>query len=466
MLKTSVERLDEGTVRLSVTVSSDEVDAAIERTYKRLSEQLEVPGFRKGKVPPRVIDNVVGNLRVLSEAQEEILNTTYARALDQEALRPMDKPDLDDPALPSEGKEYSYAATVPVRPELRLRSYENIRVIAPSTRATDEEIERQIEHTRDRFATLEVVERGIGPEDFALISFKGEIDGESFEGDSVEHYLYEFGSGQMPAEFEQQLIGAAAGETREVRFIIPPTSSRKEFVGKEAVFQVEIHEVKRKVLPELDDEFAQTAGFDTLEDMRAKIREDIEKQKKVMRARTIETEARRMLAANLEGDIPRAMVERRAGDIIRDFMNFVESQGVSPEAYTMQQGITLEDLEREFEAEALESVRVELALEALFRELGLVLTDEDLAKEFGSLAGGDIDKDEVRTRIEKAGMMSLIREQVMQRKAVEWLMENIEIIEEDELSDDGPDTSDGEDEPQGAEARSGSEADAGPSEEE
>jgi trigger factor len=445
-------------VKLSVTVPADTVDKAIATTYKRIANEVKIPGFRQGHAPPRVVDNLVGRERVMVEVQEVIVNETYPAALDSEDLRPIEEPDMGELDLPEEGEPYSYEAEVAVRPELTLSEYEGITVTVPPSEVTDEDVDAEIENLRDRLATLEEVDRGIESGDFATVSFDGRVDGEDFEGGTVENYLYEFGAGRMPDEFEEQLTGAHAGDERHVAFTIREGTANHEYVGKEATFDVTVHEVKAKALPEVDDEFALAAGgYDSVDDMRAQLREQAQQRKTAEHMRRVEVEARRALLANLDEDVPQAMVSRRTDEMVRDFFNRLESQGITPEQYSRQTGDDLETLSKEIEVMARESVATDLALEALFRALDLELTEDDVDAEMIEMAGGEGDPAEMRARFEEAGLIKVVQEQAMHRKATMWLLENVTVIESEDADErapraHAPDDATDEDEPDDTDA--------------
>ncbi len=434
-MKTIVETLEGSAVKLTITVPAEDVDAAIKDAYKRVSEKLRIPGFRKGKAPRPVIDNHVGRDYVLGEAQEVLVNATYGKALDAERIRPIANPEIDELDEVVPGEEYTYVAEVEVRPELTLTSLDGLSVeVAPGT-ASDKEVEGQINYVRDRFATLDLVDRGVEQTDFVLMSFVGKVDGEEYEGNAVDKYLYETGKGMMPAEFDEALLGAKAGEKVFVEFPIPDTSSNPEFIGKTATFDVEVHEVKAKILPALDDEFAATVGgFESYEAYADDVRAKLNQQKAIGYGQAVESGARAALAERLEGDVPESMINSTKEGMMRDFGASLESREMSFEGYLQMSGMTPEDLEADFKVQAENSVREELALEALFREQGFEVTDADLDDEIGKMAEtSSSSAEELRAKWEETGVISVLHEQIMHRKAVMWLMDekNVEVIEKE-----------------------------------
>ncbi len=433
-METSVERLEGNEVRLTVTVPAKEVDAAIESVYREFASRLHVPGFRKGRVPKPIIDTHVGRETILAEAQERIVERSYPRAIDAEGLRPIEPPDTGEMELVEPGQPYTYTARVVVRPELTLSSLDDLVVAAGPATTSDREIDAQIEYQRERFATLETVERPLERGDFALISFVGTVDGESYENNRVDHYLYETGRGLMPEEFDAALAGASAGDTVVAEFTVPEGSAEPDFVGKTARFEIEVHEVKGKVLPALDDEFAKMAGgFDALEEMREDLRRKLDAAKATGRAQRIELLARQLIASRLEGEVPESMVRSRADSLTRDFFQTLDERGISLADYVAMTGVTPEQIQADIRRQAEVRVREELALEALFRAKGMTITDEEMHAALLEFAGGDESRlEETRERLAEAGATPIVREGIMHEKALAWLLANITVTEDEE----------------------------------
>lgn len=439
-MKTSVEKLEGTTVKLTVTVPAEEVDKAIDGTYASVAKQVKIAGFRKGKAPRPVIDAQVGRDYVLAEATEELVNNSYPLAIDAEGLRPIESPEINDlePAKP--GEDFTYVAEVEIRPELTLSSYQGISVELPPSTATDREIASQLEYMAERFATLEpVTDRGVQVEDFVLLSFVGKVDGEDYEGNAVDKYLYEMSRGLMPIEFDRGLIGVEAGGQTHIEFPIPDTSANPEFVGRTATFDVTVHEIKAKVMPEQNDEFAENVGgFESMDALRADIREKMDAQKAVAQAQLKERESRSALATRLEGDVPEALIASRTNAMMRDFATGLESRGTNVEGYFAATGVDPAKLEEEIREQALASVREELALEALYRALDMEVTDEDIDEELRVIAGESQETpEELRKRWEEAGVMAALREQIQQKKAMLWLLDHVDVSEVDAPSADG-----------------------------
>jgi len=436
VLTTSVERLEGTTVKLTVTVPAKDVDSAIAEAYGRVGVKLRIPGFRKGKAPRPVVDNYVGREYVLAEATEGLVNDWYPQAVDAENLRPIDSPELDelDPVEP--GQDYTFALEVVLRPELDLDSYEGVKVEVPRREVNDADIDSQLDEIRERFASLEPVEdRGVQGDDFVLLSFTGYVDGETYEGNEVDKYLYEMGRGLMPVEFDQGIAGLKAGDETHVEFEIPDTSSNPDYVGKKAQFDVTVHEVKSKVLPPVDDDFASEMGFESAELMRADIRTRLDVQRLLAYNQAKEKAAREELAQRTPGEIPEAMIKGRAKSLETDFNTRLKDQGLTLEQYANMTGLTRETFDAEIAKDAEQQVREDLALEALFRKLGYEVSEADLDSELEDIANASKSTlEEAREKWQKMGLMAVIAEGVMHRRAVGWLMENVETTEVEETA--------------------------------
>lgn len=431
-MDTKFERLEGNLVKLTVTVPAADVDAAIDEAYKDLSGKLRIPGFRKGKIPRPVIDTHVGRDAVLAEAQEAVVDGSYARAVAIEGLRPIENPDMGELDALVAGEAFTFIAEIAVRPELTLTSLDNLVVAAGPAGVGDADIDAQIEASRERFATLEVAERGVEQGDFVLISFVGTVEGEGYEGNTVDKYLYETGRGLMPIEFDVALLGATAGDDVSTEFEIPDTSSNEDFVGKQARFEITVHEVKGKMLPPLDDEFAASVGgFDTLEELRADIRQKMESSRALARTQRIEITASQLLASRLEGDVPESMVQSRTSSMIRDFLENLDERKLPIQEYMAATGTTIDQIQADIAEQAALRVREELALEAAFRMQGLEVTEADVESALQEIAGEDGDVEKIRTDLEASDATPILVESIVHRKSMDWLLGAIEVTEDE-----------------------------------
>ena len=430
-MNSTVETLEGNRVKITVTHTADEVRDAISDAYTRIARKIKLPGFRPGKAPRPVIDTHVGHEAVLADALEELVEGSYPIALEELDLRPTERPDMGELDGIEEGEGHSYTAEVDVRPVLTITSVEDLVVSVPPTDTSDEEVDTQIDQLRERFATLEVVDdRGIELGDFALITFAGEVDGKTAEDLSVDKYLYEFGRGIMPEGFDDQLLGAKAGDERTVTITVPENAANPDYAGKQGVFKVEIHEVKAKVLPAVDDDFASGLGFETAVEMRADMRSRIENNKKAGRVRNIERAVRELVADRLVGEIPQSMIDGRKDSITEEFVESIGKQGYSVDDYLAQTGVSQQEFEFDMLNEATSRLREEFGLEALFRAAGLEFGEGELDHEIEVIATEEkTTPAEMRKRLIEAGVMPLIREQMMRRHAMRYLLDKAEVKE-------------------------------------
>ncbi|MDP3631401.1 MAG: trigger factor [Actinomycetota bacterium] len=432
-METTVERLEGNLVRLSVTVPASDVDAAIEKAYRDVSSKLRIPGFRAGKAPRPIIDSHVGPEAVLAEAQEDLVQFAYTVAIDAEGVRPIESPDMGELDSLVAGEPFTFVAEISVRPEFPLTSLDDLVVYTGPRETTDAEIEAQINHARERFATLETVERPVQADDFVLLSFVGTVDGETYEGNTVDKYLYEMNHGLMPEEFDAALSGASAGDEVVSEFMIPDESSNPEFVGKQARFEVTVHEVKAKVMPAIDDAFAASVGgFDTIDEMRNDIRKKFDESKAAGHVQRVELLARELIASRLDGEIPEVMIKSRVSTMTRDFFENLEERGITLANHVEATGVQVDQIQSDLAVQATVRVGEELALESLFRLKGMVVTEDDFHAAVLELAGGEPDGvEQVLQSISASGVTPIVKESIVHQKALEWLLANVEVREEE-----------------------------------
>lgn len=428
MFNASSEMLENNRVKLSVTVDAEKVDAAVKKAYQNLAKEVRIPGFRPGKAPRKMIEQVVGSDYALTDAAEHVINDIYPLALDAEKLRPVGAPEFADPADLEEGKEFEFVVTVEVRPELTLTDT-TVEVAMPPRETTEAEIDEQVEATRERMAGLQPAEdREIKADDFLTISFKSTLDGEEYEGSSVDHTIYELGKGQMPEEFEAAIVGAKPGDTVTAEFKVENTGANEEFAGKTIHFDIEIHDIKDKVLPELNDEFATMVGFETIAEMREEIRTYISSQKEQSYDRILDERIIAALAEKLEGEVPDAVLMSRRDALKSDLARMLEERKITLESYLEMVQISEEQYDIDLMMQASIEVSGDLALEALARKEDLFPTEEEFDAEFekvGQATG--MSKDEAKARWAEYGLMTSLADDMARAKALEWLRENATI---------------------------------------
>jgi trigger factor len=380
-VKTSVTELPESRVRVRAEVPPEEVERRVQQAARKLGRELRVPGFRKGKVPPPVVIRRLGRELVLDEALRSALGSWYADAIDEAGIAPIGEPDLNLPErLPAEGEPLSFSIEIGVRPRATLGRYKGLEVGRREPQVAEEQIDAELERLRERFATLETVERPAAAGDHVVIDYAGSVDGRPFEGGEARDQLVELGAGRLLAEFESQLLGARAGERREVEVTFPAEHpQRPELAGRTARFAVTVHEVKAKRLPELADDFAAEASeFDTL----AELREDIAARLRASDEHAIDHEFEQAVldaaVAEAKVELPAKLVHARAHELLEEMLDALARQGVSRESYLRITGKDEEQLAREAEPEAERALRREAVLAAIVEAEGISPSDDEL----------------------------------------------------------------------------------------
>ena len=433
MEHTNFETLADGKVQMTTTVPAAEVDKAIARVYRDASKKYKFPGFRPGKAPRSMVENLIGEEYARAMATDAVVNDTFARIVDRHGYRVIGQPDFDEDILVTEGEDFTYTVAFETRPQLTL-SDSSVSITMPPREATEKEINLQLDSIRQRFAQLKKARsRKIKSDDIVLLSFTSTVDGATYEGSTVENYAYHLGQSMMPPQFEEAIVGAKPGDTVNAEFTIEASEEDTEFAGKPIAFEIELHEIQEMVLPEVDDDLAVMSGFESADEMISELRSNIEGNKQnsydnVMRGRLTAA-----LAQNLEGEVPEELVEARAAFVKRDFEQMLGRNNLGIEQYLMMSGSTPEEFDSDVNNQARMGVTEELALEALAREKGFEATDDDVETELRILADeADIDVETARTRWENAALMTPMRDEIARRRALEWLVENstVEIDEE------------------------------------
>jgi trigger factor len=429
---TTTQELGDSRVRVDVEVEPKAVERELEGAARALGGDMKVPGFRKGKVPPPVVLQRMGREAVLDEAVRRSLPGWYGQAVLDAGIAVVGEPSVDLTELPGKGAPLSFSFEVAVRPAARLGDYRDLEVGRRQPEVSDEAVDAELERLREAQATLETVERPAAEGDFVVIDFNGTIDGEEFEGGQARGHLLELGSGQLIEGFEEHLVGAAAGEEREVRVSFPADYRAEHLAGREAVFATVVREVKEKRLPELDDDLAlEAGGFDTL----AELREDVRGRLADRDEHAIEHEFRE---AVVDAAVERASIEvsgelvhAKAHELWERTAQRLRTQGIDPARYLEMTGKSEEELIHESEPEAEQALRRESVLAAVVAAEGVEVSDEEILRslrEAATAPGGDPPSERKLERsLAKAkadGRAEALREDIAMRKAVDLLVES------------------------------------------
>jgi len=411
-------------------VIPEEIERSVQRTARAMGRDLRMPGFRKGKVPPPVVIQRMGREAVVDEAAREQIGRWYLDAIDAAGIHPVGDPKLDIGDLPPRGEPLTFSIEIGVRPMATLGEYKGVEVPKREPAADDEAVQGELDALRERSARLETVDEPAGENDFIVMDYRGTIDGVAFAGGEARDQLLELGSGRLVPGFEEQLVGAKAGDERTVKITFPDDYGAEELRGKEAEFAVTVNEVKRKELPELDDEFASdAAGFDTLDelkdDIRTKLRESDEGR--------VESEFREaVLDAVVDKatvEVPDTLVEARAREMWERMLHSLAHQGITRDVYLQMAGKAEEELLAEAHPDAARAIRREAVIAAVMEAEGIEASDGDVLDALEpSAAREGIQPEKLRERLEKSGRLDEVREDLAQRQTVAFLAEHAKPI--------------------------------------
>lgn len=425
-MSVQVENLEKNMAKLTIEVSAEELEKAIQAAYMKQKSQISLPGFRKGKVPRHMIEKMYGAEIFFEDAANMLINQEYPKAVDESGVDIVSRPTIDITQL-EKGKSFIFTAEVAVRPEVTLGKYMGVQVTKIDTSVTEEEVMAEIDRERESNARMITVEdRPVADGDTAVIDFEGFVDGVAFEGGKGENHSLVIGSHSFIDTFEDQLVGKNAGEEVEVNVTFPEEYHAAELAGKPAVFKVKINEIKAKELPELDDEFAQDVSeFDTLAEYKESVEKKLVERKEADAKRTKEDEAIQKIIDKSKMEIPDAMVDTQTRSMVDDFANRIAQQGLSMEQYMQFTGMTVEKMMEQMKPEALKRIQSSLVLEAIAKEENIEVSDEEVDEELKKMAemyGMEVEK--LKEYMGDAEKDSMKKDMAIQ-KAVDLIMENI-----------------------------------------
>lgn len=382
-----VEKMEKNMAKLTIEVSAEELDKAMQNAYLKARGKISIPGFRKGKAPRKMIEQMYGKGIFLEDAANALIPEHYSKALEECDLEIVSQPEIDvTQAEP--GKAFIFTAEVAVKPEVTLGEYKGVEVPKSETEVTDEDIDAEIKKEQEKNSrTVTVEDRGAENGDITTIDFEGFVDGVAFEGGKGTDYPLTLGSGSFIPGFEDQLVGAKAGDHVEVNVTFPEEYQAAELAGKAAVFQCDVKKVETKELPELDDDFAQDVSeFDTLAEYREDVKKNLtEKKEKEARAAK-ENAAVDKAIENAEMEIPDAMLNTQVRQMMNDFASRMQSQGLTMEQYFQFTGMTAEKMFEELRPQAVKRIETRLVLEAIAKAENIEISDEKLDEELAKMA--------------------------------------------------------------------------------
>ena len=421
-----VEQMEEkNMVKLVIESTAEEFEAGLNKAYNKDKNKISIPGFRKGKAPRKMIEQMYGAEVFYEDAANAIIPEAYATAAEESKLEIVSQPKISVVQL-EKGKPFIFAAEVAVKPEVELGEYKGIEVPKYSNRVTQKEIDAKLEEEQLKNArTITVEGRPVQDKDEVVLDFEGFVDGEAFEGGKGENYPLTIGSGSFIPGFEEQLIGAEPEKEVEVKVTFPEDYHAEDLKGKEAVFKCTVHEIKAKELPEIDDEFAaEVSEFDTLEEYKADVKAKIKEQKAADGKRNQEDQAVEQAVKNAEYEIPQPMIDTQTTQMVEDFAQRIQSQGITLEQYFQFTGLTAEKMMEDMKPQAIKRIETRLVLEAIAKAENIEITDEKVDEELAKMA--ESYKMEVEKLKEFMGEneKKQMKEDLAVQEAVTFLVEN------------------------------------------
>lgn len=419
-----VEKLDKNMAKLTIEAPAEAVEKAIQEAYKKNKNKINIPGFRKGKVPRQMIEKVYGAEVFYEDAANILIPQEYDKALEECGETIVSRPEIDVVQM-EKGKPFIFTAEVALKPEVKLGKYKGVEVEKAETAVSDEEVTAEIDKERERNGRIISVEdRAVKDGDMTVIDFEGFVDGVAFDGGKGEDHPLTIGSGSFIPGFEEQLVGAELGKEVEVNVTFPEDYQAEDLAGKAAMFKCTVKEIKEKELPELDDEFAsEVSEFETVDEYKEDVKKKLSEQKEAEAKRKKEDAVIEAIIADADMEIPEPMVDLQTRNMAEDYARRLSQQGLSLEQYFQFTGLTAEKFLEQMKPNALKRIQSRLVLEAVAASENLAASDEDYEKELENMAGMyQMEVDKLK-EIMGEGEEKQIREDIAIQKAVEFVTE-------------------------------------------
>ncbi len=424
-MKVNVEKIERNFVALEVEVDPVKLEEALNKAYRKISKKVNIPGFRKGKAPRVLVERHVGKEYLKEEALDLLVPEAYFEAVRESGIEPIDKPKVDIVQV-EENKPVIFKATVEVKPEVKLGDYTGLKVEKHKTEVTDEEVQAELERLRQRHAQLVNVEEGPAQSgDITVIDFEGFVDGVAFPGGTGTDYSLELGSGTFIPGFEDQLVGSAVGETREISVTFPDNYHSPELAGKDAKFKVEVKGIKRKELADLDDEFAKDVSeFETLQELKNSILNRLKEAAERQAGERIKDQLVEKAVENAEVDVPEIMIQQKIDYMLDSFSQRLRMQGLNLDDYLKYTNSSIEAIRKDYRPAAEKSVKIDLVLEAIAAKENVEATDEDIEARVAEMAARYNSEPAVfKQWLENAGNLEPLKKSIVIDKTVDFLQE-------------------------------------------
>lgn len=426
-MNVTTEKIENHKVVLTIEVPAEELDKGIKAACKSLANRVNIPGFRKGKAPRRILEMNIGKEAILDEAFDRVAQKAFEEALKQENLDPVDRPQVDVVTL-EEGKDVVFKATITPVPEVTLGEYKGLKVAKDAVEVKDEQVEEQVKNILNHHAKMVDAEEGatVANDDFITLDFKGEVDGVAFAGGEGKDYPLQIGSHSFIDTFEDQLVGLKVGEEKDVNVTFPEEYHAKDLAGKAAVFHCKINSIKHKEMPELTDEFVKAStSYESIEDMKAKLRENIEKNAQREADTKRRNEILKQATDNITVDIPEVMVENRVSNMIQELSVNLENQGMNLDAYLKYANMDMAKLREQYKESAAIAVKTDLMLDAVAKAEDIKVENADINAEIALLAATyGTTPQEVSKIIKKNHSIGNLVATVLHKKAANFIIDS------------------------------------------
>ena len=427
-MKVTAENGENQQVTLTIEVEAAEVSKAVERAVKRLANRVNIPGFRKGKAPRKIVESNVGMDALLQEAFDLIAPKAFSDALDEQKIDPVTRPDIDVVTL-EDGKDLVFKATVTPRPEVKLGEYKNLKVEKAAAEVSDEDVEKQLKNFQDRQGKMveapegAVVENG----DFTTLDFEGFVAGKAFEGGKGQDYPLQIGSGSFIPGFEEQLVGAKVGEEKEVNVKFPDEYHSAELAGKDAMFKCTVRSIKHKELPEIDDELAKKVStFQTLDELKADIRKNLLETAEKKAENDHKSAVIEQATENITVEIPAVMIDNRVTTMIQEMAMRLEQQGMKLEQYLQYAGTDIAKIREDYRETAEKNVKTDLMLEEVAKAEDIKVEAKDLDAEVAGMAAAyGATPQQVQKIIKEQGRIGDLAASVLRKKTAQFIIDSI-----------------------------------------
>ncbi len=429
-MSVSVEKLEKSMAKLTIEVSAEDFDKAVTKVYNKQKSKIQIPGFRKGKAPRHMIERMYGKEIFFEDAANEVINEEYPKAVEECGEDVVSNPDIDVTQIEA-GKNFIFTATVALKPEVKLGKYKGVEIEKMDLEVTDEEVEDEIDQERNKNArTIEVTDRAVQVDDIVTLDFEGFVDGEAFEGGKGTDYPLTIGSGAFIPGFEDQLIGFEIGKEGEVNVTFPEEYQAKELAGKDATFKCTVKAIKAKELPELNDEFASDVSeFETVAEYKEGVKKKIAERKENEAKAQREDEAVKAVIDDAEMELPEKMIETQQRQIVNEFAQRLQYQGMDMKQYMQYTGNTVDQLMEQVKPQAIDRIQTRLVLEAVVAAENIEVSDDEVQEELQKMADQyKMELDKVKELMGESAIKNM-KEDLAVQKAAKFLVDNAKEVE-------------------------------------